>query len=321
MISHKKYLSSRSKRGIMSAMLFAIVLLSSFAIGALALDVAHAVMIRYQLQVATEAGALAGAQELAKNTITSADVDNAQNYAANVTAANKADNTAVSNANSAMTVSVSVDQTNRTVTVTATDQTTNIFARIFGNNSQPVSAQAVAQASNGIQVLYPGQALPLAVSLDTVPSKGPQKDKPLNSYIGSGSTDPFTLVLNPQNSKNACWLTDWTYIANSPSLTFGATQSDTQNGVVASDVNNIQPGQTLMLPIIQGDPPMNDMRTIIGIIPFTVTSKNWPQQITGTLSTPVFLNGKPGQPILSTTTSQDNQFLSQWAPWKVGILQ
>lgn len=310
----------RSEQGFMSMALFGFILTTMFAIGALAMDVAHGAMVRAQLQIATEAGALAGAQELAKETLTSTDTTNAQNNAINVTAANKADGTGVSNSAPNTTVNVTVDTTGnpRTVTVTATQSMQTVFSKIFGADQTPISAISKAAATNGIQVLYGGQAKSLAVSIDVIPSHGPQKDNPLSSYTGANAGQPFTLVLNPTNDKNCCWINDWSANA-SPDLTIGSTQI-TMNGTKGESVSDIQPGSVLLLPLIQGD-DFNGLKTIIGIIGFYVTDVDFPHKVTGTLAEPMVEGIAGSPPVPSTTTSQDNLFLSENNPWKVALLQ
>lgn len=317
-----KSYNRRSNRGLAASLLLVILLLAIVTACSLAVDVSHGIFLRAQLQSATDAGALAGAQELVKDTISAGDRTRALDQATTVTAGNYADNLAVSSSSPDTTVTVTVDGTSmpRTVTVTATRLMSNTFARIFGAGTSPVSARSVAGASKGVRVLSPGQAFPLAVSLDYVPTRGAQSGLALNSYIGPNALNQeFSVVLNPQGAKNAAWLRDWDGTDN-PDLVFGQTTL-TINGVQSNKVQDLQIGQTLILPIIQGGPPFNDTRTIIGVIGFKITRMQFPLTVTGTLKDPVIVGGQLGTPILPSASYQDNLFLQDWSPWQVLLLQ
>lgn len=323
----------RSAKGSLAATLILVLLLGSFAVGALAVDVAHGVLVRSELQTATEAGALSGARYLAKNILqVPADATTAETYARNVTRSNFADAAAVddSRADTVVTISVQTLTNPRTVTVTATKTIPNLFARVFGWGSSQISARAKAGAWQGTQGLSPGQALNLAVSIDANPSKGPQANKPLYQYVGpKAKNTTFTIVLNPQNNKNAGWLTvngsKWGkegQETNNPQITFGST-AGTMNGVQASAVQGIKPGQTLLLPIVDGGgAPFNNNRTIIGATGFKVTAVNFPQNITGYLVDPTIVRGIPGLPVgVLGRNPVNDAFLLQWQPWKVMLLE
>lgn len=302
-------------------------------VGALALDTAHAVLVKSELQTATESGALAGARCLAKSTLTlPADAATAESYARAVTAANFADGTAVDDTlpDTEVTVDVATATNPRTVTVTATKTISHVFAKIIGWGSSQISARTKAGASQGIQVLSTNQALNLAISIDANPTKGAQENSPLNQYVGpNAKTTQFSVVLNPQDAKNAGWLTvpgsQWGnagYETSNPEITFGSTHG-TLNGVQATSVRDIAPGQTLMLPIVDGGgAPFNNERTIIGVTGFKVSQVNFPNSIKGYLVDPTIVRGVPGLPVgvFGRNTAND-PFLLQWQSWKVLLME
>ena len=302
-------------------MLVALVLLIVIMVSVLAVDISHSVLIREQLQNATDAGALAGAQELLGDTLTGNAANLARTYAENVAAGNYADSIPVKDGApfTVVTVQVNESASPRTVTVTATRTVANVFARIIGFGSNDVSATSTAAAYKGIQTVMPGQLWPLAVSLDVVPSKGPQQNRPLNSYINQGnSKQPFTIVLNPQGEKNGAWIKSWEG-TDSPMMTLGQG-TGMLNGVKATEVRNLNVGDTIMIPLIKGGAPFNDGRTIDGVMGFEIKQINFPREITGYIKDPVVVSGVPGTPLLPNTTVEDNQFLSQHSPWQVMLI-
>lgn len=320
--SHRRAPAARSPRGVFASFLLALSVVVAFCLGSLGMDVAHGVMVRSELQKAVDSGALAGAYGFNGTTSAANSVNTATACATSITGANLSDNLPVSSRTSGTSVKVVVSNSTSpvTVTVTASRYIAPIFARLLGFGSIPVSASSTASATTGLSVVHPGQAYNLAASLDTVPSGGPQAGKPLDNYTGpSAPGKQFSLVLNPQGSKNAAWISDWSG-ASSPSLTVGATQVNLKNGVVASQVADLSVGQTIVLPLIQGDPPYNKSATVVGIVGFQITSIGLPNTITGYLTTPV-CKGVPGMPLLPTTSSSSNLFLQQWAPKSVQLTQ
>jgi len=313
--------SIRSQRGIAVSLILLGLILGAFLVTALAVDVAHGVLVRSELQTACDAGALAGAQDLVETTPTTAQLDSAYADAVTVTGRNVAELNPVSNSTSGVTVSAIVAPASPyTVTVQATKTITNMFAALFGNNSSQVSARAVALAQP-IQSINPGQMFNLAVSLDWSPPKGPQAGRPLSSYVGPGMMgQSFTVDLNSQQDKNAAWIKDWSGSSN-PYISFGQTVG-MQNGVEAKLVQDeLQPGDTVILPIIEGGPPFNDSRTLLGAAGFKITSVNFPQQITGTFVSPIAMMGKPGTAILPGLTGPETSFLNQNQLWQVQLVQ
>lgn len=308
----------RKERGSMSVLLV-LILLGVVMLGALSMDLAHGAMVRDQLQTATDAGALAGAQELTRNALTSSDTSTAQAYATNITASNLADSIPVSNSKS---TNVSVEMVTtwmpRTITVTATRQVDCLFARLVGWNGFPVSATSTAAAYQKFQSVRPGQVSALAVSLDCVPSKGAQKGVPLNSIIGPGAENQiFTIVLAPTKEENGAWIKDWSDL-NEDSVDIGVDQISLTNGVKASMVKALTPGETIILPIFKGDGPFNDKRTVVAIVGFTITSVST-QEITGHLTDKILLSGVR-ETSKKTLSGQDALFNDKWAPWQVNLI-
>lgn len=314
-------LKSRNSRGAVASLIMVALLLVIIAAASLSFDYAHGLLIREELQSAADAGALAGAYELARTTVTPIDKQHAEQYAQAITADNMADQTAVSNSTDGTTVSISVngDTMPRTVTVTATRITANFFARLIGCNTMPVSATATAQAYKGIKQVKPNQLLNLAVSLDTIPSKGPQQGVALNDLMGPNAyTQKFTIVLNPQGAKNAAWLKNWSPHQN-PVLTMGV-DSLIMNGVDANAVADLKVGDTIYVPLITGDPPYNKSRTIVGVAGFKITQINFPQQIEGYLKNPLIVKGTPGVPVMNALGLDNTAFLDQNSPWQLQLI-
>ncbi|MBS2006905.1 MAG: hypothetical protein JST01_07690 [Cyanobacteria bacterium SZAS TMP-1] len=314
--------NGRSKNGVLATVLLAISVVTACCLSSLGMDIAHGALVHSQLQTAVDSGALAGAYELEDASPTADALKTAGNSASVITAANLADGQAVSNSTPGTVVKVDVvsNAYTRSVTVTATRSVAPIFARLFGGFSAPVSARAVATVSKGLSEVNSNQVYNLAVSLDCIPSSGVQAGLPLDSYTGDCAPNkPFTIVLNPQKSKNSGWVKDWTD-SSSPALTIGSTQVNMSNGVMGSKVAAMSVGQSIVVPIIQGDPPYNKTNTVVGIVGLKITSIDFPNTITGYLTTPI-CNGKPNMPFLATTSSADNLFLSQWAPATVRLSQ
>lgn len=309
----------RNSRGAVASFVMIALLLVALATAAISFDYSHGLLVREQLQNAADAGALAGAQELARVQIADRDKKNAVDYAYSITGTNLADNTAVSNNTPGTIVSVTVngDTMPRTVTVTATRTTANIFARLIGWDTMPVSATATAHAYRGLKQIKPNQLLNLAVSLDHVPTNGPQKGQALNSLIGENKR--FTVVLNPQNSKNAAWLMNWNPNQN-PVLTVGV-DSLIMNGVNANLVsNNLTVGSTIYMPLMTGGPPYNKSRVMVGVVGFTITKVNFPLSIEGVLKDPLIVKGTPGTPIQSYLDSASQAYLDQNSAWEVQLI-
>lgn len=307
----------RSENGAIAAVLMVILVLVVIVGAAFSFDYANGLVVKEQLQNATDAGALAGAIELAGDNIKQQDETNAENYARAVAGENKADNQSVSPSSPGVVLNVSMNSKTipRTVTVTTTKTTGNLFARMIGWNTMPISATSTASVSKGLKQIKPNQLYPIAVSLDFKPSKGPQKGKALQDI--AGPNQPFTMVLNPQNSKNTSWLKNWTGKSN-PLTEIGQDQL-LLNGVKANLVKGLSPGDVIAVPIIKGGPPFNKSRTIVGVMGFEITKIKFPLHIIGKIKDPIILKGTPGQPLAQGISQKGANFLDKYAPWSLSL--
>jgi len=141
----------RSSRGAIGYLLIGVAFMSCIGISALAVDFAHGVMARAQLQSACDAGALAGAQDLigASGPLTATQVATSKSNARAVAAQNFADGglvlaTVDSPEPTYNLPPYSATNPQYTVTVSATSTLNNCFARMFGYSSSPISAIARA---------------------------------------------------------------------------------------------------------------------------------------------------------------------------------
>lgn len=315
---------SRTQRGSMAAVGMLSMVGLSVAFGSFGFDISHAVTVREQLQSATDAGALAGARDFVKTAPpfipTSFDEDIAKRDALTVTALNFADGKPVSSSDNETKVTATTNVTTSpfTVTVTATRRVRNIFARFFGNEGQEITTTSTAAAWRDIKTLHPNQALNLAVSLDWAPPKGPQQGQSLQSYGSNPEGQKFTIDLNSQQGKNSAWIKNWGGFS-SPSISFGSTPVQLDNGVRANDVQEIAPGDTIVLPVVMGSPPYNYETPVIGTIGFRVKKVKLPLEIEGTLATPI-LFGVPGNPAIDGLSPQGEEFLNSSKVWQVMLI-
>lgn len=312
---------ARNKRGSLATVGMLSIVSLAVAFGAFGLDISHAVTTREQLQLATDAGALAGAKNFIKTvppfTPTSFDSDLAKRDAFAVTAANTADGRPVSiyDANTQVSVTCNTVTSPFSVTVTATRRVNNIFARLFGNDGQEITTKSTAAAWRDVKTLHPNQALNLAVSLDWAPPNGPQQGRSLQSYGTNPIGQSFVVDINSQQGKNSAWIKDWGAFS-SPAINFGTTPVQLDNGVGANSVKEISSGDVIILPVVKGAPPYNYTTPVIGTIGFRVTKAKFPQQIEGTLATPI-LFGIPGTPLLDGLSTQQEEFMYASKGWQI----
>lgn len=310
----------RNQRGAAATVLLSLFILITMAVSSLAMDIAHAVLVRTQLQNAVDSAALAGAYAAGLGLSTSSRSASAVAYATAIAAANKADNLSVSNSSPGMSVQISANAATSptTVTVVATRTISPIFSRLVGAYSFPVSARAVATGALGLSTVSNQQVYNLAVSINCVPNSGPQARSPLNSYTGVGAQNrQFNLVLSPQGARNCGWVTDWTNCHN-PSLSVGSSQVNLTSGFISYQTLNLYPGQMLIVPLVQESGSFNSKRTVIGVVGFRISSIKYPDTISGYITTPI-CKGTPGMPVIGSASSADNQFLQDWAPSSVQL--
>lgn len=314
----------RNRKGSLPTVFCLVILLVVLMFACLGVDVAHNTQVRDQLQTGTDAGALAGVRELAKDTPTTQDITNANTYAVGITAANDADARQISDNDPGTDVTVNVDPNSniRTVTVVATRTVGNIFAYMIGHGQSQVSSRSVAGAYRGLSTVDPGGGSPLAIDIDHVPAGGAAAGQRINEKLTSGQT--ITIAFNNNNDSNAAWIKTWGSNAttNTSPITIGDSYA-LQNGVNNSLLSSFTPGMVINPILISGGPPYNQTRQAIGIISFRITAtgktngKHW---IKGVINEPIIIPGTPGAPTLNTTAANQN-FINTWSPWQTSLIE
>jgi Flp pilus assembly protein TadG len=200
--------SQRRQNGVLGIMMMPLSIIISVMLGSIAVDTAHIVAVKTQLQNATDAGALAGAIQLIY------DPSIADNHALSVTGKNRADGKAVSNSTPGVTVvSQTVppdDTTGGQVTVSASMTISHLLAPIFGRTSDVISTTSVAGRGANLQEVYgylpgpdantPGtpQTFPIALDVNAPGDDGVAlKDR----HVG----DVFNIYFNSTTWQNAAW--------------------------------------------------------------------------------------------------------------------
>ena len=197
-------LTRRREKGALGGLLFCAVLLSTLTIGAIALDFSHVLTVRSELQNATDAAALAGAQAFANG-----QEENAEANALTVAQNNTADGRALANESPETQIGVqlfpaaSPGEAN-VVQVDAQMTIHHMLAPIIGRPTDTLAVRSRAGAYGLVQTLAPGQAFPVAVNPRAWPNGvgGPQL--PVNQLHAN---DPVTLVIRPNGNptRNAVW--------------------------------------------------------------------------------------------------------------------
>jgi hypothetical protein len=168
----------------------------------------------------------------------------------------------------------------------------NVFAKIFGHASDNINTHSQAIAYRSVTGINPNTGFPLIVSVDTTNGNS----KPLYK-LGLG--DSFDIYINSQQYKNAAWTSflnkntnaDWLKNAMQMGLGLSPMQSGVftgidvgqeasmGNGVMAqkalaggSELNAlIDPDAQFVIPVMTGDPPYNQSRTVVGFVTIKVT--------------------------------------------------
>lgn len=276
--------TSRNVLGVMGWLALAALLLCTLLIGAIAIDVSHTFVIRQDLQRTTDAAALAGAIDLFR------DPANVNNHALATAEANKVDGHPVSNsiANTSVTSEVIGNAPNQSVRVTASTKVKHFLLPLIGRSFDLVQASSTAGGPTPIWRVPADDAFPLAVSLDTVPDV-PGAKALKDMQIG----DTLKLYINAQKFKNAAFTSLTHKSANANYINDAIAQSlglaDQVPGFIPSvavgdniELNNGIMGQKKLakdpelqalinkefavLPVITGDPAMNQTRPIVGFI-------------------------------------------------------
>lgn len=165
---------TRSQRGALFQVMLPMLLVTCFGIAAFAVDFAHGVLLRSQLQNACDAAALSAAQDfmgIQPEPVTPAQITQAQNDANAIARANVADGDAITinpiqvtyNKDFSATVPVYA------VSVTAQQNLNTFFAVIFGHVFAPISATSNAGVFYVSRFKYADMTevnVPLAVAMD-----------------------------------------------------------------------------------------------------------------------------------------------------------
>lgn len=290
--------AKRSNHGTISGVLMSSAVLAGVLIGSVAVDPYHIQAVRTQLQNATDAAALSGAQDLSSNP------DLAEPHALLIAAANRADGKAVSNSSAGTTLTVSVtppDQATRgEVQVTASMRISHLFAPIFGRADDLITVSSTAGRSSTLKRVFAGQAtLPLAACWSV-----PSDDGLSLSQKRVGDQISFTIDSN--NYTNAGWTSlspdhpdansvngMIEYVAQAathgsssnahngapPPAVWVGEQIGMMNGNLGCNLAQAgnSAGQTLIgkdvtLAVIDGTPSLNQTSTVVGFIGFTIES-------------------------------------------------
>lgn len=315
----------RKETGSLATVLISVLILISFLLAAFSVDLGHMMLVTEQLQNATDAGALSGAQDLWYN------LPNAANDALSVTARNNADGKSVTNSSSGVTVTATVVApsiaTPGTVEVKASMLVNHLFGPLFGRDTDTITVDSLAGTSGSLVTLFGNQGtgiapFPLAVSID----QAPPGFSPLSEHkIG----DTVTFNINSQKQKNAAFTSFTDSTANANYITdaiqqvlFPGQTTDTvtippvsigdninlSNGTLGQqllakqpDMNAfLTPNRPLIMPVIEGPPAYNQQSPVIGFIAFQPTSVSFGngngvvETITGTLVA-AQVNGISGQ--------------------------
>jgi Flp pilus assembly protein TadG len=270
----------RTQYGAIGTTLMVVIAPAAFLlVGVLAHDLPYLTAVKTQLQSATDAAALAGAQELTSN---SANAAQAAILCANNNYANG--KVVESNGTTGQTLTVDVvppDQAGRgSVTVTASMPVQNLFGSIVGHNIDTITATSKAGSTSSLKHLNPNRGFPVAVNYNAVSQ----------AQIGSS----VTFWINSQQVKNAAF-TGFNQNTNAnvvkaemdqalgltsvtdgliPGLTLGDNLAiDLSNGVLGQMQLSHEPyysallSKVYILPLVDtGSTQMNQNSTIVGFI-------------------------------------------------------
>lgn len=214
---------SRSQKGALFQVMLPMLMVTCFAVAAFAVDFAHGVLLRAQLQNACDAAALSAAQDfmsIQPEPVTQQQITQAQKDADAIAKANVADGDAITinpiqvayNPQFSATVPV------YSVTVTAQQNLNTFFAVIFGHVFAPISATSKAGVFTASRFKYADMTevnVPLAVTIDvnannaynTCQNSALQYFKPGDNFQlqGSGNTGSGN-VAGTDAPKNAAWV-------------------------------------------------------------------------------------------------------------------
>lgn len=329
--------NTRPRSGQLGILLLLTVLVAGFFLAAIATDTNHVIAVQAELHSATDAAALAGAQELWFN------LKEAAPQAYRFAAANYADGNPVSNSTPGTNVLVSVVEPTSTkpgkVTVDASCRVNHMFASLFGRQNDVIHSHSTAGTEGELYLLSANQAFPIAVSIDAVPQYKEWTGRAIESFdLG----DDVTLYMGQQGVKNATFTSFSSDPSSSAWVASAISQALGLSPEVPGFVPSVKVGQDLnlnngilgqkqlakgapftalcqqpilVLPLIRGSSPFNQSRKCVGFIGFKVKTivmgqdedkdkdktnneEKFIEKLTGTL-VPIQVNGETGP--LSTT--------------------
>lgn len=321
----RKYNIHRDENGFLISLLFACTFCAVVVFACLSVDVVHNVSTQSQLQTAVDAASVAGADQLTSQPPTATQVQTATNYAVNVAGNNKADGITVTNSgNTSVNVVVDTSVTPAMVTVTATRNMNDIFSGMFGQKSSTVFATATAAAHQVPLGINPNQLNNIALSLDYIPTSGPQSGYSFNQ---SWAGQQFTICLNNTSGnceRNSSLINDWDGRCNN-TLNVGSDNVTCTLGTDSDFDNlftNINTGMVLSLPLTSGTPALqstSQTTTCVGICGFKVSSVDCVnKRICGTIQNPVYISGRCGK-MYTTGNSTNDDFMAKNAPWHCSL--
>lgn len=340
----------RDERGSLGILIPLSILLGILGLGAFSADISHNVAVRAQLQSATDAGALAGAASL----IDPLTAPLASYNATRVTGLNSADGVYVANTTPGTNVSVSVD-TNvageyGTVTVTASQPITNWLASLAGHSTDTITVTSVAAASKTVNAIAGNMLFPLAISLDAAPTDGKGAGLPLGKLKQGDTVHVF---INSQQVKNGSFTSytvkntdaNWLNTVIDQALGLVSPQGTSipvvhigdpiylDNGVAGQ--KDLAKGQefqalkdkgNLVLPVIEGTPPFNQARPVVGWVVIKVTdviinqSGGQVEDIVGTISQAA-VRGQKGDVFGAGLDASEDANLITMSPSSVRLIQ
>lgn len=331
----------RTRSGQMGLLFIILTIIAGLTFGALAIEFSHMSAVRSALHSATDAAALAGAQDLWFN------ADNCENDARAIAAMHTADGKVVSDATPGVDVNVTVTRPQGTtpgrVQVDASMQVNHLWGPFFEHWTDTIQVSSVAGTAGRLW-RFTGNWFPIAISIDQAPTDnhGNPIGLPLNQLKPG---DSITLYIGSQAFKNAAWATTGDLspsasVINSlidqalgldpkkdvvvPPVTVGDTILSLNNGVQGQKDLSKEPYLTemksepfLVVPIFKGAPPYNQGAEVVGITGLHVTdvqSQGLPQgctlSITGTLMNLPQVLGESG-PIPTTGDPVDDAAISR----------
>lgn len=340
--------SLRDERGSLGMLIPCTILLLVLGVGAFSADIAHNVTVRAQLQNATDAAALAGAAALVNPETAYAAAYNA----AQLAGLNNADGVPVSSATQGTSVNVTINTDvpgeRGTCQVTATQPIGNWLGAIFGHNTDTLTVSSTAAASQSVSGIANNIMFPLAVSIDAVPTSKTITGIPLGRLVPG---EKFSIYINSQQIKNGAFTSftvketnaNWLNDAIDQSLGFKTPVPNfipavhvgdniyLMNGVagqkkLADDprLDALKAKDHIVLPVIEGTPPFNQSRPVIGWVVVEVTNveKNksgGEVETIETVITQAAVRGEKGE-ILGNSDPNATNNLNQMSPSLVRLI-